>query len=267
MDERKGKMVVLTEVPSGRGDTWPAAGLESLLASYKVQIANERVMTLPTIIGGSIRLNNPDATLATIPDELARSKNPIGAAFKDSYFQLLYPRLVRPVDAGGPAGNPMLRAEPLLETLQGLPVFTENSLAVKASDLVALMRGNPQEARKRLSPTPLPLGVMVTESSGPPSMGGAPPQAKPRLVVFGNASFVSNQRVSENSPEENFDFFVGTLDWLRERPAGIGIEPRTFKNYMLDHSVNQTRLLLLPALLAVIGIVGLGAGVWVVRRR
>jgi len=108
---------------------------------------------------------------------------------------------------------------------------------------------------------------MVPEWGGPPSRGGPPPKAAPRLVVFGNASFISNQRVSENSPEENFDFFVGTLDWLRERPAGIGIEPRMFKNYMLDRSVNPQRLLLLPALLAVIGIVGLGAGVWVVRRR
>jgi hypothetical protein len=36
---------------------------------------------------------------------------------------------------------------------------------------------------------------------------------------------------------------------------------------MLSRSVNPQRMLFLPALLAVVGIAGLAAGVWVVRRR
>ena len=99
-------------------------------------------------------------------------------------------------------------------------------------------------------------------------MGGPPPATKPRLAVFGSASWVGNARVDEQrAAEPNFDLFVSTLDWLRERPTNIGVEPRTFKNYSMDRSVNPARLLFLPPLLALVAILGLGAGVWVVRRR
>src|SRR5207248_2898367 len=82
------------------------------------------------------------------------------------------------------------------------------------------------------------------------TMPGAPPSpAKPRMVVVGNAVWVSNPYVDEaRATEPNFDLFVGLLDWLRERPSNIGIEPRPYKNYLLDRSASFVRLALLPAL-------------------
>jgi hypothetical protein len=265
LDTRKGKLVVLTEVPATRGDTWPATGLEPLLAAYNVQVANERVLTMPTLIGNYL-LRDPEITLAMVSDAAVQAKNRVAVDFKDMPLQFLNARVIRPA----PAGNPTLQTQVLLNTPEGLPVWTEGSLSARPRDLVNLMRTNPQEARQRLSREPLPLAVLVTESAGPPPvpMGGPPPAAKPRLAVFGNASWVGNSRVDEQrSAEPNFDLFASTLDWLRERPTSIGVEPRTFKNYIMDRSVSPMRLLLLPALFALVGIVGLAAGVWVVRRR
>jgi hypothetical protein len=197
-----------------------------------------------------------------VTPDIVRSQNPVAVAFKDDPFQLAFARTVRASEAGG---NPALQAETLLTTYPGLPVFTENSLTARPSAIVELMGKDPK-LQERLVYR-LPLAVFVSESAGPSMMGGAPPPASPRLAVFGSATWIGNRFVSEQSPLPNYDLFVGTLDWLRERPTSIGVEPRVFKNYALDPTVNSARLLLLPALLALIGIACLGAGVWVVRRR
>jgi hypothetical protein len=265
VDERKGKLVVLSEVPpTSRGeDRWPATGLEGLLAAYKVQLANERVLSVPVAIGRTV-LRDPVKTLVQVAPDAVRSQNPVAVAFKGDVFQVAYSRPVRVSE--GP-GNPALRAEALLTTLQGLPVFTESSLTARPSQILDQMEREPKQ-QERLT-TRLPLAAVVTESAGPPPspMGGPPPAAKPRLAVFGSATWVSNPYVDEQSPLPNFDLFVSTLDWLRERPTNIGVEPRTLKTYTMDRSVNPARLLFLPPLLALVAILGLGAGVWVVRRR
>jgi hypothetical protein len=88
------------------------------------------------------------------------------------------------------------------------------------------------------------------------------------MAVFGFASFITNPRLDETrGVAAFFDFFAGTLDWLREKATNIGIEPRQYKNYMLEQSTSAFRLVFLPGILALVCIVGLGAGVWVVRRR
>src|SRR5262249_50915716 len=156
------------------------------------------------VVLGNVPLRNSEAPLVMVANEALQSKNAIATAFKDTIFQFMLPRLVRPLDAGPAAGNPALRAETLLPTYPQIPAWTEPSLAARPSDSAPLYQPNRKEAASRLSPSPLPVAVMVSESSGPPAMMGGPPlTTKPRLVVFGNASFISNQRVDERSPEEN----------------------------------------------------------------
>ena len=62
-----------------------------------------------------------------------------------------------------------------------------------------------------------------------------------------------------------FDVF----DWLRERPSSIGIEPRTYKMFALkpDAPTRAGRMLYLPLLMALVSIIGLGTGIWVIRRK
>ena len=112
------------------------------------------------------------------------------------------------------------------------------------------------------------LALTVTESAAATPTGAPGGDAKPRMAVFGFASFITNPRLDEmRGVAAFFDFFAGTLDWLREKATNIGIEPRQYKNYMLEQSTSAFRLVFLPGILALVCIVGLGAGVWVVRRR
>jgi hypothetical protein len=266
LDERKGKLAVLFETPErGRGDTLPDTGLEGLLASYKVQVTKDRMLTAVTgVVVGGYAVRSPQVTIAEVPVEAVRSQNPVAVAFKNRYFAFFEPRVLRPA----PVGSPALQTQTLLASIEDLPVWTESDLRTPPSQLLRALAADPK-GRERLTQS-LPVAILVSESAGPPPspMGGPPPATKPRLAVFGSASWVGNARVDEQrAAEPNFDLFVSTLDWLRERPTNIGVEPRTFKNYSMDRSVNPARLLFLPPLLALVAILGLGAGVWVVRRR
>jgi hypothetical protein len=241
----------------------PNTNLEALFGSFNVQVTKERVLTVPGLAVAGYAIRDAETTVAEVTEQAARSQNPIASAFKNMAIRFLKARVVRPAPPQG--GNPAFRAETLLATIDELPVWAESDLQVDPLKVVEEMGRNVQ-ARARLT-SALPLAVLVSESGGPPSMGGPPPSGKPRLAIFGDASFVINPLVDEKRNEPNFDLFASTLEWLSERPSNIGIEPHVYKTYSLDPKVNSTRLLLLPALLAFIGIAGLGAGVWVIRRR
>ncbi len=264
LDERKGKLIALVGVPPvGRNvDTMPATGLEALLAAYKVELTKERVLSVPSLLGQYI-IQDPEITLVEVADEVLRAQNPIAAAFRNTRLGFVQSRVVR----AAPSGSPAIRSETLLQTAEGLPVWAESSLQASGRQVAQLMRRDPKEAAARIHGS-LPLAVAVSESSSPAMPGAPPSPAKPRMVVVGDSVWVSNPYVDEaRATEPNFDLFVSLLDWLRERPSNIGIEPRPYKNYLLDRSASFVRLALLPALVALVGIIGLGAGVWVVRRR
>jgi hypothetical protein len=59
------------------------------------------------------------------------------------------------------------------------------------------------------------------------------------------------------------------VEWLRDKPANIGVEPRGYQLFEISRDINERadRLQWLPLLVAVVSIAGLGASVWVVRRR
>jgi hypothetical protein len=99
--------------------------------------------------------------------------------------------------------------------------------------------------------------------------GTPPPNAKPRLVVFGDTTFLTNPYASERAGRPNVSFFASTIDWLAERSSSFGVESKSLPIFALDPSAAErsTRMYFLPLVLSLVGIIGLGAGVWVVRRR
>jgi len=60
---------------------------------------------------------------------------------------------------------------------------------------------------------------------------------------------------------------ASSLAWLRERPENIGIEAKKREYYIMDPNANISRMIWLPFGLMMFSVVGLGLGVWVVRRR
>ena len=85
-----------------------------------------------------------------------------------------------------------------------------------------------------------------------------------RMVVAGNAKFIENDAMSEPSA----NFFLGSLNWLLEREALIGIAPKQVKNFTLNIPDDQMRMILgamvfgLPSFAAALGLL-----VWWQRRR
>jgi hypothetical protein len=268
--DRKGKALVLLDVPAegsvGDKSALPATGLESLLGQLNVELPNQRILSVLFTTGGGARAT--DGGIFEVNPELARTKNELYQAFSTESFLLRRVRVVRAAPMGG---NPALRAEPLLVTKTGMLTWAEGDLQADILRKANLVLTNRAESEKIVSKEPLPAAVMVTESAPvPPSMGAPPPPAKPRLVVIGDATLATNAMVSEQSGQPIFSFLASTLDWLAERPTSIGIESKDLPVYVMDPAAAEkasTRLVWLPVLLALVGIVGLGAGVWVVRRR
>ena len=94
-----------------------------------------------------------------------------------------------------------------------------------------------------------------------------------RVVVIGNAAIVSDEASQSSrggSTPISFDLVGVSVDWLRDRPPiPMGIENKTYVEYLFPDPVglDTTRLLYLPLGLGILLVAGLGAGVWVIRRK
>jgi hypothetical protein len=262
----KGKLIVLLDVELDRDGKMIQTGLESLLEEFNVEVGNNRALEAIS------RTQATPVVQAAVNADLGR-RNEIASGFANAIIPLSSARTVKPRQAAAPGRAPTsYRADVLLVALGSS--WAEEDLR---SDLTALMKdlteNRPQEFRRKLQEM-VPLAAVVTESGSDP----ADPHAfmrkpeergdKPRMVVVGDATFVTNQNVSEHGGQIGFyDFFASMLAWVRERPTSIGIEPRKRETYTMARGADTTRMVMLPALLMACGVAGLGAGIWVVRRQ
>ena len=101
------------------------------------------------------------------------------------------------------------------------------------------------------------LAVAVTETKGD----------KPRLVVIGDTEMISNIELARSrSADINAAFALSALEWMAERES-VGEQPKVSSIYSLGPNVNVERMIFLPGWLMLITLIGLGVGIWVVRRR
>ena len=78
----------------------------------------------------------------------------------------------------------------------------------------------------------------------------------------------SNAGMTDARFARQYDLFQSIVGWLREKPASIGIEAKKQDVYELNTAnISFNRMIYLPALLMLVGVIGLGTGVWVTRRR
>jgi hypothetical protein len=267
-ENKKGKLFVLFDVVQ-RGGKGPMirTGLEALVAEYSVRVNDNRVLDLvsrqeplefPTIA-------NPNSTNA-----IARSFTSAEGAL---LFYLYKARTVDPAPATNPPGAPPpFTAETLLTTMRTQLLIVDTDLdASPRGVIMELARAGAQKINERLSRTPLSLAVAVTEGKTPAPVPGHEFEAQegqPRLVVFGDASWICNPFLQQFAPN-HFNLFSSCLSWLAGR-ADIGqrVPPTQHDLYRLKAAPGSDwRLLLLPGALLIVGVLALGTGVWVVRRR
>ncbi len=266
--KKRGKLILLFGVVADQDGKMVKTGMEDLAEEYHVHVNNDRLITPVPI--PQIRM--PQEVIGIVNE---RSDNPIANAFLQTiqvtWFRFRDCRSLEIVSGGPQAGG--IRAEPLLLVPQNLGVFAATNLNASPEALAEEQRKlGIQEMIKRSRSRP-PLVVAATVSEGRPQIpehaGMQLPDSgkqQPVMVVFGDASWLEDSALQTG---KNWSLFSNCLSWLRERPdTGLKIDPKKPEfftpNVPLD---GGRRLLLLPGVLVGLCIVGLGVGVWVVRRR
>jgi hypothetical protein len=269
---KKGKLIVLFDVFLDRDGKMAVTGLESLLADYNVQLGNDRVLSLR---GGILSQWRYPLEVPVFPVD--NSTNAIAASF-DPRLGFLFSdcRSVKANPSGAGAAS-RYNAEVIFRAPRGI-CWSDTDIKGDIKEQVDAMIKDPEGRRilqQKINEGPVPVAVAVSEpKEAPPSPGD--PHAfmrnrdqEPRLVVFGAANWVANQAMSERSNSGNYELLASTLSWLRERPdIGKQADPKERKVFVMSASEEVLgNIWWLPALVILVGIISLGGGIWIVRRR
>lgn len=259
-DGKKGKMIALFDVTIRQGEM-VQTGLEPLMAQFGVKVNADRVLVFS---------KNPLRVLALTDP---RSNNPIVRAFLSqgtwtATFKLYDARTITPAPVNPPG---RFTVENLLISMPQMPCWVEKDLKASPSALVTQMRQSDSDKLGEKLTHQLPLAVTVTEGKAPSPVPGHDFMSKdgePRLIVFGDASWATNNIMLDATPD-NYSLFSSCLSWLAGRhDIGKRIPSAERKVYRLEVAPgDEKRLTVLPGILLLFGVVSLGFGVWVVRRR
>jgi hypothetical protein len=261
-DNKKGKLMVLFDVNIRKGEMVPT-GLEPLMMEYSVKVGNDRVMCLRRDPLQLVTIANPRSSNA-----IARAFTSRGAA--TTLFPFYDARTVGPANAAGAPNR--FTAEDLIFVLPQTRAWAETDLKADPAALFDELKRDQQKVLNKIGERPLPLAVTVMEgkSAAPPVPGHEfmAKDGEPRMVVFGDASWATNNILLQATPD-NFALFSSSLSWLAGRhDIGERIPTSTRSVYRLKVAPGDNlRLIFLPGVLMVMGVFALGFGVWVVRRR
>ena len=110
-------------------------------------------------------------------------------------------------------------------------------------------------------PGPLTIGVAVADRPKP----GEVKEGTPRLVLVSSDSMADN--VLLQIEPTNLDFLMNAVGWLRSRPEQSGIKPKEHQALMLTADpILRFRLIMVPTVIAILLILGLGATTYAARR-
>jgi len=276
-DGKKGKLVVLAGAQAGANRAPLQTGLEPLLQQFGVRLSDRFLYGQPVAeLGPLDRAAGTRVALAEITQDAVDARNPVALNFnKADRLPLLDCRALVTAE-GGP-----VQPVTVLVSQRGRTTWGERELAPSPLDawqalnerLGAINDGPGDRAAKQrlfgealqqadVSRSPRELAAFVSE-------GGTP-----RLAVFGCGWFVSDdasgRAASSGSARLNtlwLDMIGSTLDWVRERPTVTGVTDKTYATYTLKPGYDSFRMIWVPVLLAVVGVAGLSAGVWAIRRK
>lgn len=269
---KKGRLIVLGDVLQD-GSSFRTTGIETLVSNFNVRFKNERLLALQGVIGlegksdpmvlgvGPTRLQGPF---------LSPGDNPISAAYYDPKNRMPFRMYdVRALEVGenNPNAPSAFSIDPLLFPWPEQRLWGETDLNKNPEALAADYRANLGQFAKIMKRDFVPIAVAISEEGanrGPHSAPGTP-----RLVVFGDATWISNYGIERLSPD-GASLFGSCINWLREKPAAENlVRDKDRKEYRLNitSEADFWNLALIPGTLLVLMTIALGLGVWVVRRR
>ncbi|RUL86471.1 GldG family protein [Tautonia sociabilis] len=218
------------------------SGLEEWLAGLGVGIGAGRVVDPTLALGG-----RPDLPMVEIPP--GGNNPPIVAPLERRQVLMPFPA---PIDAKlGAVSSGAFLVMPLLRTSRSS--FVESTPEA----------GPPQRDSEADRPGPIVVAAAVADRPDPGDQDAEP---TPRLVLIASPDAADNQTVAQVG-FANLDLLVNAVGWLQDRPDLVGIAPRTYTARMLKAGPNlRAKLVLLPTMMAVSILVGLGLATYLARR-
>jgi len=147
---------------------------------------------------------------------------------------------------------------PLNTKVMATPLLRTSNLSWAESDLtqrpLKLDQGPDEKG-------PLNVGVAVSDRL----KSGKPDEGKGRIVLFSSPALGDNDQLQEEPT--NQDLLMNSVAWLRGRPDLRGIAPRTHVSMtLLADPVLRFRLIMVPTVMAVLLVIGLGISTYLARR-
>jgi hypothetical protein len=258
----KGKLLVLAG-PVIRDGVMVRTGLETLLTEQGIHLGNDRVLEV-------LEPNQPTVVFIT-PNSQANNK--LARGFRPG--AALPMEDVRTVTAV--RGNrPGIVVDELFFAVPQFYPIVDTDLTAEPRALIRdlLQPQNEDRLRKRVGANRRPsIAVAVSESAGGniPRLPGHENLLKevPRLVVFGSSDWVSNELLNAQGGAVFGDLFSSCVAWLQGRSdIGLSAEGKSRKEYLFNPTPDTIKQMsYLPLGLLLLTVLGLGCGVWVVRRR
>lgn len=259
-NKKPGKLIVMEDVRLGTDGKMVHTPLDTFVARYGVEARDDRLLSLVSSFAVS------PAVQVVVNPEL-RGSNAIARAFQNMNSRWANVRTLSK-QSPPPGANSPYDVSPLLEAMP--PTLSQTNFREDARTFVANLFEHREELIRQAHQAPVPVAMAVTsprDMSGNPHARLGPQQ--PRMLVFGDVTWITNPNMSERSREPSYDLFTSSLAWLQERPdVGASSESKERNIYAPQMSpATQSYLKWLPLTLMLVGFVGLGGGIWAVRRR
>jgi hypothetical protein len=248
--ESNGKLIVLARpnIVVEQADTLAVRDLKlaEFLEKYSVQLGKGYLLKYVQRVD-----EGPPYIVRAYPP--TESRNEIARGFRNKRFDMIIPRKVEPIEGKG-----TYHVEKLLEVHERPhgKVWEETNPAA-LHNLRDYLDGLAFSGQLDAKASPVPICVAVAVSDR---------EQRPRMVVIGDSAFADNQFIRREP--HFYDFLTSSIEWLVERPGNIGISPRESKSFMLRaDDVQPGRMKYVPLGLMLLTFLGLGTGIWIIRRR
>lgn len=252
--DRGGKLIAATDVATdARFTAMNKTGLEDLLRKYGVNVTDQILHRWPAMEHQSILgplFADPRVIVAEAP---AKANTILAKELQGIPFRWWTVRAIRPGTSAKYRVEPLLVAQP-----RSWRVWADTDMAGLTDFERYLGDLRSGGFNKIFTPDPIPVAVTVTEGSGE--------TAKPRMVVFGDAEFMSNLALAAPTFESNYDLIASSIEWMSER-AFVGPRPKENPAFAFGPKADLPSMLWGPGWTMMILIVMVGGGVWLARRK